>query len=757
MDIKNKKLFFISLITLGLTSIISQLIIIRELIVSFYGNEIFIGLALASWLLWVAIGAIIGNKIKKHTHLYLWTIWLAPLFLFLEILIICLARQLISTVGQSPDLLSSLIYTMLALAPLCLILGLQFTIGAKFWLSHAPLSLQKWCGINKIKEKAVSHLVNKAYLFENIGFIIGGVLFSIFLIKINAISITFFIAFINSIILLLLLKLSKLNWQKYLISIQILLIIVLIFSPISHSLNSKINNWRWPKQNLILSKNSLYHNLAITKDKEQYNFYINGLMTANSSNNLSDEILIHFPLLFSKNPQKILLIGNGLQNAINEILKHPIESVYYLELDPELIDLARPFINKQTQDSWEDKRVKITNEDAVHFLKNNNLEFDIIISNLGNPSTIALNRFYTKEFFETAKNHLSKQGIFATWLDSSPNYINEANNKLISSVYQTLQNVFNKVLILPEEKIYYIASQANIDYNPQPLINNYQNRNLNNKLVVPKYIDYRLTNDRIQTTLANINNNTDLINKNLKPNTYLFQNLFWINHFHPNLTKLLSKLTKLNLLHWLIILLSILIIITAILKKRKINPLPFTATIPDFTLFTIEIILILLFQTFYGYVYSQIAIIITLLLSGMVIGNYLGIKLISKYKITINKLKYIYLLIALYCLSLPFIFNLLSNVNQAIGIFIIFPFISLIIGTLNGLEFPITNYLYLQKKETNKISSIYSADQIGSALGALLASIIFLPIIGLINTVILLAVLNLFIIFVLQVFKTQKL
>ncbi len=744
MNIKNKKLFFFSLIALGLTSIISQLIIIRELIVSFYGNEIFIGLALASWLLWVAIGAIIGDKIKKHTHLYLWIIWLVPIFLFIEILIIRLARQFVSSIGQSPDLLSGLIYTILALAPLCLILGLQFTIGAKFWFK-------------KIEKETTSHLVNKAYLFENIGFIIGGILFSIFLIKTNAISIILFIAFINFIILLFLLMLFKLNWQKYLISIQILLILILIFSPLAYSLNSKINSWRWPKQNLILSENSLYHNLAITKDKEQYNFYINGLMMADSSNNLSDEILIHFPLLFSNNPKKILLIGNGLQNAVNEILKHPIESIYYLELDPKLIDLTKPFVNKQTQNSWEDKQVKIISKDAIYFLKNNNLKFDVIISNLGNPSTIALNRFYTKEFFKQAKNHLSEQGIFATWLDSSPNYINEANNKLISSVYQTLQNVFNKVLILPEEKIYYIASQANIDYNPQLLINNFQNRNLNNKLVVPKYIDYRLTNDRIQTTLATIDNNPDLINKNLKPNTYLYQNLFWINHFHPNLTKLLSKLTKLNLGHWLIILLFILVIITITLKKKKINPLPFTATIPDFTLFTIEIILILLFQTFYGYVYSQIAIIITLLLSGMVIGNYLGIKLIGKYKITINKLKCLYLLIALYCLSLPFIFNLLSNVNQTIGIFIIFPLITLIIGTLNGLEFPITNHLYLQKKETNKISSIYSADQIGSALGALLASIIFLPIIGLINTVILLAVLNLFIIFVLQIYKTQKL
>lgn len=744
MITRQKKLFFISLITLGLTSIISQLVIIRKLIVSFYGNEIFIGLTLASWLLWVGIGAIIGNKIKKYTHLYLWTIWLVPIFLFIEILIICLARQVISTVGQSPDLLLSSIYTMLVIAPLCLILGLQFTIGAKFWL-------------NKIKAKTTSYLVNKAYLFENIGFIIGGILFSIFLIKIDAISIIFFVALINSLILLFLFILFKLNWQKYLISIQILLILILIFSPIAYSLNSKINNWRWPKQNLILSENSLYHNLAITKDKEQYNFYINGLITADNSNNLSDEILVHFPLLFSENPQKILLIGNGLQNAINEILKHPIESIHYLELDPKLIDLTKSFVNKQTRNSWEDKRVKIINEDAIYFLKNNNLKFDVIISNLGNPYTIALNRFYTKEFFKTAKNHLSEQGIFTTWLNSSPNYINETNNKLISSVYQTLQNVFDKVLILPEKKIYYIASQTNIDYNPQPLINNYQNRNLNNKLVIPEYIDYRLTNNRIQTTLTAIDNNPNLINKNLQPNTYLYQNLFWVDHFHPQLAKLLLKLTKLNLGHWLIILLSILIIITAILKKKKINPLPLTATIPDFTLFTIEIILILLFQTFYGFVYSQIAIIITLLLSGMVFGNYLGIKLISKYKIGIDKLKYIYLLIALYCLSLPFIFNLLSNINQTIGIFIIFPLLTLIIGTLNGLEFPITNHLYLQKKETNKISSIYSADQIGSALGALLASIIFLPIIGLINTVILLAVLNLFIIFVLQVFKTQEL
>lgn len=731
-----KKLFIISFITLGITSIISQVVIIRELMISFYGNELFIGLALAGWLGFVAVGAFLGSKIKSIS-LYLWAIFFTPIFLIGEILAIRLVRSIITTTGQAPDLLYSLLYTLMVIAPLCLVLGIQFSSGNRFWL--------------KFNQFLISRLVNRAYLFENLGFIIGGLLFSFLLIKVDEISTVWIITLINFFILSFLFCLLKIKLKKLLINGLVLL--VLLLGLFSSEINTITSSWRFPKQELKVSQNSLYGNIAVTKTGFQYNYYENGLTLGNSNENLADEVLVHFPLLYSENPQNVLLIGGGLQDAIPEILKHPIKELYYLELDPDLLILTADYLSLQTKSALADNKLVIINQDALHFLKNTDQKFDVIITNLGNPSTILLNRYYTDEFFDGVKKHLEADGVFATLLSSSPNYLNKENLQLTNSVYQTLKENFEKVIILPEESIYYLASNNKLDYQPQLLIDRFLNRNLKNKLVIPAYLTYRLTNDRIATTLENFEKTATKINKNFTPNTYLYQNLFWASHFHPKLSNSFLKLTNFKIYYWFILLLIILITIFLLLRKKKLGLLPFTATIPDFTLFTLEIVLILLFQTFYGFVYSQIALIITLLFTGMTIGNALGIKLIKKLTISYKHLRYLYSLIALYCLSLPLIFNLLNNVSQTIGIYLVFPLIILTIGILNGLEFPLTNHLYLEK-QTKKISAIYSADQLGSAFGALLASLILLPIIGVINTLIFLVILNLFVVILL--IKRQK-
>jgi hypothetical protein len=45
------------LVLIGFTAVIAQVVLMRELMVVFYGNEMSLGWMLASWLLWTAIGS----------------------------------------------------------------------------------------------------------------------------------------------------------------------------------------------------------------------------------------------------------------------------------------------------------------------------------------------------------------------------------------------------------------------------------------------------------------------------------------------------------------------------------------------------------------------------------------------------------------------------------------------------------------------------------------------------------------------------
>ncbi|MBP1721117.1 MAG: Spermine synthase, partial [Deltaproteobacteria bacterium] len=49
--------FKVSLIVMGLSGIIGQIVLLRELLLSFYGNEITLGIILANWLIIEAAGS----------------------------------------------------------------------------------------------------------------------------------------------------------------------------------------------------------------------------------------------------------------------------------------------------------------------------------------------------------------------------------------------------------------------------------------------------------------------------------------------------------------------------------------------------------------------------------------------------------------------------------------------------------------------------------------------------------------------------
>ena len=51
------------LLLIGFTATVAQILLMRELLVVFYGNEISLGLLLASWLLWTGAGSgLFGRK-----------------------------------------------------------------------------------------------------------------------------------------------------------------------------------------------------------------------------------------------------------------------------------------------------------------------------------------------------------------------------------------------------------------------------------------------------------------------------------------------------------------------------------------------------------------------------------------------------------------------------------------------------------------------------------------------------------------------
>jgi predicted membrane-bound spermidine synthase len=75
----------------------------------------------------------------------------------------------------------------------------------------------------------------------------------------------------------------------------------------------------------------------------------------------------------------------------------------------------------------------------------------------------------------------------------------------------------------------------------------------------------------------------------------------------------------------------------------------------------------------------------------------------------------------------------------------VFPFLTLVAGFLGGVHFPLANKVYLKgRKEVGRIGGlIYGIDLAGSAIGALVISVILVPIAGVAQGIALIVVVNL--------------
>jgi len=122
-----------------------------------------------------------------------------------------------------------------------------------------------------------------------------------------------------------------------------------------------------------------------------------------------------------------------------------------------------------------------------------------------------------------------------------------------------------------------------------------------------------------------------------------------------------------------------------------------------FTLIALQIFVLLAFQSIYGYVYSQLAILIGLGMAGIALGSRLGLRragrgeLASYRALTVNQL-----LLALSAPALIFAAALLARASgtAATGVAqIAFPALVALCGVLGGYQFPIANEVYLADRQ----------------------------------------------------------
>jgi len=122
------------------------------------------------------------------------------------------------------------------------------------------------------------------------------------------------------------------------------------------------------------------------------------------------EMLTHPALFYHKNPKKVLIIGGGDGGVLREVVKHPVKEIFLVDIDKKAIEVSKKYLPTVSDGAFNDKRLKIFNEDASKFIKNFKNYFDIIIDDLTDPTGPSLALWGTA-FYKDILKALKKDGV----------------------------------------------------------------------------------------------------------------------------------------------------------------------------------------------------------------------------------------------------------------------------------------------------------------------------------------------------------
>jgi spermidine synthase len=518
---------------------------------------------------------------------------------------------------------------------------------------------------------------------------------------------------------------------------------VLWILPLIHSgrVEWNLNRLFWRGNNLAACRSGAYGNLAVTRTGDLTSFFENGVLVFTVPDPVSAETKVHFALLEHPAPKRVLLLGGGLDGGIGETLKHPsVQTVDAVELDPELVRLAVRFLPPDEKPWTGNPKVRLVLDDGRRFIRRTGMNYDAILVDMPNPQTVQINRYYTVEFFREVKKRLAPGGILGFSVAVSENVIGPESADLLSLIDATLSNVFGSVAVIPGEPVLFLAGRDGI---PVPdaarLIQSMKDRRIENRFVRSANVSYRLSAEKQAYLRSRMHAvPPDWLNRDSRPLGYTDDAVLWAARYSPLLKSALSAARRISFLELTAV--ATLIIaaswLLSLFKLDGILRLGQGVFIAGFTGMALEILLLFMYQTAYGNLYRDMALIMAGYMAGLAAGS----RIEKSFPLGTNRMMVLSQLTLAVLAGLVYPLFLLRIPSSLAGS--CFALYAGLCGAAAGIQFISANRLAGAETSPRTAGSLYGLDLAGSALGAVTTAAFLLPILGLVSSLGLLAWMN---------------
>lgn len=745
--------FLLALLLMGLTALLAQVILTRELLAIFFGNELSIALVLATWLVAVAVGSAAGARLAPRAAVarslcdrhggrpaaglatpqraFGWSQMLIAALLPLAFFTARRVQPGGLTPGQVLGPGAMVLTSLYTLAPVCLVGGFQFVLAAR-------AAASPWKEGRPASERGIS-AVALVYALEAAGAALGGVIFHCYLAEhVVPFRILAGLGLLN-ILSACGLLLRGLPFGAPRVVIPAILLAVASVALLGRAdwleLASLRASLRWSALHPVASLPSKYGALVVTEREGQISFFQSGVLLFTSQEDYANEVLAHLCLLEHPAPRRVLLIGGAVAGLAAEVLKHSPVRVDCVELDPRVVELARRWLPSSLLRPLADPRVGLHLGDGRLFIRNAQQRYDVIIVNLPDPTTASLNRFYTLDFLRQARRALAPRGLLCLTLTGSPHHLSGALRRGAAAIDHTIALAFPDRLLVPGETMFFLAASqpSLLSSDWRLLADRLRNRHISTRFVNDAWLRDALLPFRAELVQAQLRQEPNpRVNTDLNPISYYHQTRIWLGEVSPALARPMELLSRVRL-WWAAVPLVLALLVLALTRRRPARLrttaiLIATAAIGGFGL-VVELLVLLAFQSACGYLYHALGGLMAAFMAGLAVGSaVLSVREASS--LAFRRLFLAGIATALLvCVLLPYLLAAVlpapALASLALGLLLA------LTGSLVGAMFPVTTALYRRERAAAAAGgAIYAADLVGSAGAAVVAGVVAIPLLG---------------------------
>jgi len=694
----------------GASSVMAQLALMREMLGTFSGNEMVLGIILGNWLLLTGAGTWLGRTAGRLAN----PRGLLPAGLALmavvppaQVFFLRAFHNDIFLRGAAVGITGTVAGSFVLLLPFCVLSGYLLTLASSI-----------------LAPGEGSTAIGRVYIADSLGSIAGGAVFSFVLIRFFD---HFAILCFPALLGLALAGISAAVFGNRILSGVILAaaagLAAWVLRCDADALSTALE---YPRQKIVFRGSSPYGKLLVAEAGGQLTFIENGLPLFSTNNAGEIEETVHYAMAQRPGARHVLLVSGGVAGTAREILKYGVSQVTYVELDPLVLATGREVL----PGNLDDPRIRVANTDGRLFIRQTDEQFDVVIVDVPEPSTSQINRFYTAEFFEEVRRVLTPGGVLSFSPGRYANYVTPELARLLASAGRTAKDIFKNLLVIPGGRVFFLASDGELFPDIAARI---EAAGIPTRLVERHYLEAMMAPDRL-ADMSRALEEPAAVNRDFNPVLYNYHLRHWISQFP----------LRFGIFEW-----ALLAALAVYLLWLR--PVPLVIFVSGFSASVLEIVLLFGFQILYGSVYRQLGVIITLFMAGLAAGAWLVIRVPGDVPNPAQRsranarLAALAFAVAAFAVLLPLVLAGLGGAGS--GSFALASVqatvagLAGLLGLLIGMQFPIACRTRFETGATTA-SKLYTADLVGAAFGALLSSTLLIPLLGVTETCLLTAGLN---------------